>query len=212
MGKERQKSFSVTTPAKGASEKDLRALEKSLGMEIPLDFREFLKRNDGGVPSKTDIDFGPGPYQDARICYFFSVKATPLKRIEHACNEYKERLPEGYFPIARDEGSNLFLLGQDNHVYFWDHELEETSEPLTHVARSFKSFLEMLYITEPSELKIATLYFADGTKVRRVLPCNTYSKTRRAVVPVESLKRGEKIEEFGDIRTVVEINIKVEGE
>jgi hypothetical protein len=210
MVKKDKKTYAISTSAPGAKETDLTALEKRIGKQIPKEFRDFLRVSDGGIPSKTEIDFGAGPYQDACVTEFFSAKGAGLHSIEYAVQEYKSRLPKGCFPIAKDDASNLFVLGSDKHVFFWNHELEGDSNALVHVANDFKSFLGMLSLREPLKASVATIFFTDGTRARRVLPCNTYSTTRIGVVSVESLKSGEEIEEFGERKTVRQVSIDIE--
>jgi hypothetical protein len=212
MVKKRTKKFAVTTSSPGASEASLIAAEKQFNLSIPSDFRDFLAANDGGSPSKTDVVFGEGHYQDARIRYFFSTSGPPRQRLAYAIDEYNTRIPPGFFPIACDESDNLFVMANDRKVYYWDHEYENEGilEPLRLVADSFHEFLGKLHNPSKLRLSIVVLEFADGTSVRRVLPQKTFSKTRNEVVPVEELHPGEVIEEFGVAKTLRNTTIVIE--
>jgi hypothetical protein len=41
---------------------------------------------------------------------------------------YAERIPGGLVPFASDSGGNLFLVGDHDLVWFWDHEREGGSD------------------------------------------------------------------------------------
>jgi hypothetical protein len=50
-------------------------------------------------------------------------------------NIFKNRIPNGFLPIAHDAGRGIVILGLygqfNNNVYFWDadHEVEDGEEP-----------------------------------------------------------------------------------
>lgn len=212
MAKKPSKNFAVKTSTSGASESALIAVEEQCNLPIPNDFREFLAVNDGGSPSKKDVIYGKGPYQDARIRYFFSTSGPPRQRLTYAINEYKTRIPSGNFPIACDESDNLFVIGSDRKIYYWDHEYEGegVAEQLSLVADSFHDFLDKLHKASKLQLTIVVLEFADGSSARRALPSKTYSKTRNKVVSVEELRAGEVIVEFGAEKTLKKTNTVTE--
>jgi hypothetical protein len=207
MGEDKVDPFQVQLEKRsaGASLVEIDKFEAATRERIPPDYRKFLTCQNGGAPVERNFEFGTGPYQDSVLREFFS-----LKGLKHALTVYRGRIPDSAFPIAADQFDNLIVIsrarGSKNQVLFWDHEQELHNGPLSPVAKNLASFLKML---EPDTLvthDIATMTYADGTTVRRVLPFRVVSLDRnKKVVGLEELSIGERFDDFGEIRTVAHI-------
>lgn len=135
------------------SEKQLLDLESKFGIKLPEDYRNFLKKYNGGYPQPDGFDFANGE-DGSSVDKFLEISDSVNESIIEYFNNYKDRIPENYFPIAKDPGGNLILIGinnADSKVYFWDHEneIEEGDIPsmdnMHLIACNFKEFIDSLY-------------------------------------------------------------------
>jgi hypothetical protein len=60
------------------------------------------------------------------------------------CRNYAGRVPADLVPFANDSGGNLFLVGGDDLVWFWDHEREGTPDAARPMNESLDHFLGVL--------------------------------------------------------------------
>lgn len=138
------------------SEQEIFNLENKLGIYFPKDYIEFLKKNNGGYPDPDGFDFSNGD-DGSSIDRFFSISDSKNESIIEYYSNYKNRIPKGYFPIAKDPGDNLIII-DINHdksiVYFWDHESEAEDGDIpgmgnVHlIASSFTEFIDNLFEIE----------------------------------------------------------------
>jgi hypothetical protein len=127
---------------------DIDKLEADLGFALPLEYREFLKDHNGGLPENylfVDDDdeiavrffgIGLGPEFD-----YDDVLAT-LQRLE-------DRIPAGFMPIGADPGGNLVLLGTEGdrkgRVFYLDLDAEPGApSSVRQLSQSLRSFAETL--------------------------------------------------------------------
>lgn len=138
------------------SEQQLMNLERELGMEIPVEYRKFLRDYNGGYPQPDGFDFADGS-DGSSIDRFLGISDSKNEDIIEYFNNYKSRIPDGYFPIAKDPGGNLILVKEDSpgsEVYFWDHEneAEDGASPgmnnMHLISLFFNDFINNLYEIE----------------------------------------------------------------
>ncbi|WP_353613689.1 SMI1/KNR4 family protein [Mangrovibacter phragmitis] len=107
------------------------------GQPQPNSFRFFSDRNDA---SSVDRFLSLGKEKNSNLLRYY--------------NNYQDRIPLGFIPIAHDAGGNLVIMGlktDNNKVYFWDHEFEvdEGEQPnmdnVHLISQSFSIFLNDLY-------------------------------------------------------------------
>ena len=137
-------------------EKDLVNLESQLGIKLPNAYREFLKKNNGGYPQPDGFDFADGE-DGSSVDKFLEISGSKNESIIEYFNNYKDRIPKNYFPVAKDPGGNLILIGINNvraDVYYWDHENEAEDgdipwmDNMHLVASNFDEFINNLYEIE----------------------------------------------------------------
>lgn len=131
-------------------EVELRDFEWTNNIKLPVDYRDFLLRFNGGKPS---LDRNERP--DTVVTYILGMHngeyyASLYKHIDM----FKNRLPVSTFPIATDPFGNLFIMSLHpeghGHIYFWDHEGEPEyqdghyTDNCSFVAYSFTEFINSL--------------------------------------------------------------------
>ncbi len=143
----------------GDTEPRIQELERSIGSELPSDYREFLAVYGGATFSKPfEAPIAePGHFDEYACPTAFLGFYKPNSGSAHALDVmdgvryYKNRVPKGYIPIAQAIGGNLILLGVETanrgKVLYWDH---ETSDVFA-VADSFSEFLSQLTLTDEED-------------------------------------------------------------
>lgn len=128
-------------------------LEKNLAITLPSQYREFLKKYNGGYPTP-DGFFLKDKSDGSSIDRFLGIDVGEHSNLEKYLDIYKDRIPKNLFPIAHDPGGNLIVIGlsgdTSDKIYFWDHEREpdgyEPGMSNVHlIADSFEEFLGCLY-------------------------------------------------------------------
>jgi hypothetical protein len=114
-------------------------LENKTDINIPLNYKEFLLKNNGGYPKKRGFLYRVQTNgRRAVVNKFLGIHDGENNNLYKYLITYKireKRLPSNLIPIANDPGGNLICLsinGEDvGKVYFWDHDLEaeEGQEP-----------------------------------------------------------------------------------
>lgn len=135
------------------SEADVLDLERLLGAALPGEYRRFLSRFNGGIPTPDIVDVPEYPDSPTDVQVFFGVR----RPVETSClgwnlTTFAGRLGEDILPIATDSGGNLFCLSlrtEDRGAVLYC-DLESTfgdmdADPKSYlVASSFGSFLRGL--------------------------------------------------------------------
>ncbi len=198
----------------GASAEALEDFERETGVKIPPDYRRFLMAQNGGPPVRRNFAYGPGPYQDSVLRHFLGVGCPRSYDVRHFLKVYEARLPAKTFPIAADEFDNLVLISRErgaaNKILFWDHERELTGNPLSPIAENLEEFLSVLTPDVFRECEIATITFADGETCRQVLPSRYQLKDSGKVIEIPDLKPGDRVNDFGEVKTIVRIEFSRE--
>jgi SMI1/KNR4 family protein SUKH-1 len=96
-------------------------------IQFPQSYVEFLLRNNGGRPTPDNFEFADD--SDASVVdSFLSVGGPNCVDLDWYLEIFRERIPRDFFPIAKDPGGNLLLMGWNgkytNQIYFWDHDFE----------------------------------------------------------------------------------------
>jgi len=135
----------------------LETFEQYLGFKFQKEYRDFLKKYNGGEPKKKIFCFKNNvSLGKSVIDTFFGFVPDKNENILLHFKNYQVRIPWNMFPIARDDFGNRILLsvkGPDRgKIYFWDHEMEADTDHgetpdysnLTLIADSFDEFIQNL--------------------------------------------------------------------
>lgn len=134
---------------------ELVSFEARHGLKLPEDYRNFLLKVNGGMPSPS-LCLWPDGGDFVAVVYGFH-HAEEWMRLEQAMTEF-DVVASGYLPVAISNGGNYFLLSlkeaDAGSIHFWDHELEDVDpvmfEELVQVAPSFSHFVNNL-VEAPAE-------------------------------------------------------------
>ncbi len=139
------------------SEKDIVELESIYKIQLPINYRNFLIKYNGGRPEPDCFNFKDGT-SGSDINMFFGLCKDYNYNLTAQIEIFKDRIPYSLFSIAEDSGGNIICIGIKGEylgkIYFWDHELEaDVGEVpdfsnITLIADSFQEFLDGLYDLE----------------------------------------------------------------
>lgn len=115
----------IKDPGPPVSEADVAALEQRLGLRIPVPFRAFLLRFNGGKPSPNVVDVGGYAGSPTDVQVVFGVgREVESSGLEWNVRTLAERFGATYLPVACDSGGCIFgvsLRDADfGRVYFFD--------------------------------------------------------------------------------------------
>lgn len=136
-------------------ELQIQAIEDTLGVTLPKDYRQFLLGCNIGVPEKNQV-ITAGVTTSVHV--FFGVSDNRLHDLVKKNQEtYFGRLPAGVLAIAACAGGNLICLQlETGAVFFWDHEEEASPDEPTYenmemIAPSFDRFLNAIEPFNPED-------------------------------------------------------------
>ena len=137
-------TYAMTTANGRATDSAIRALEDHLGVDLPSDYKRFLKQCNGGKPENDEVKIdGWGITGIQRFNGLALGDCYDIEKITQLllCGD---RI--AYLPIASEPGgSNFFLCvsGADyGSVYFKDH--HDSNNKMFLLAESFDRFFDSL--------------------------------------------------------------------
>jgi hypothetical protein len=133
-------------------EEDIVEVEKVLNFSLPIQYRSFLLKQNGGHPQPNKFNIEGDPENISRVDGFNYIKNGDFLDLLNTWEVYQGRIPKEFISIAFDPGGNQICIGVSNpyygQIYFWDHE-EEGDEETTYdnlylIAESFDKFMNNL--------------------------------------------------------------------
>jgi len=145
--------FEPGTSSKPPPEARLRSLQKYLGVSLPRDYIEFLRRSNGGVPIDKFFNLGSNEKVVERLLPLLAdYKTDPLGDydVEVVWSQIEGRLDDSLVPFAVLFAGDFLCFdsdaGDEPSVVLWDHERSRQNKPFTvPVAASFREFAAMLH-------------------------------------------------------------------
>jgi hypothetical protein len=124
------------TPA----ELDAYCAANRLALPEPLR-RQLLDQNGGAPTAEVRVDLPGG--DETELLGLFGIRMRNLSaELAWNAETFTGRVPDGMIPFANDAGGNLFLVGTDGTVSFWDHEREGSPRALCPLDQSLDRFLD----------------------------------------------------------------------
>lgn len=132
-------------------ENDITLLEQYFKVELPQDFKEFIKINDGANPNLKALDFS------GMVEKVFSGLLPVREENDYSepiidiIEDLEENLPSFILPFGEDPFGNLYCFDYRNVVtpiiVYWDHDLDlDEPKQFLLVANSFTELQEKLYL------------------------------------------------------------------
>lgn len=129
-------------------------------VELPLDYKNFIKKNNGGIPEKRSFHCEGHDYLMTRfLCILeeptehnlgiFDIDAVKTQLDERLMDD-EDRLGVALLPIAVLFSGDFLCLDYRNspscpNVCIWDHENSDEYKPVSYpIANHFNDFLAML--------------------------------------------------------------------
>lgn len=140
------------------TESKIKKFEEKLSINIPLQYRNFLLAQNGGIPEKSTFllkDKKNNRDEEISIEWFLGIKTKDYDDLKSILSTFKKRIPTQLFPIALAGGDSLICLGTTgkylDKIYFWDREEELEKNDLSYfgniyfLGNNFSDFLKKLY-------------------------------------------------------------------
>ena len=135
-----------------AVEDNILRIEKSYGIELPMDYKEFLNKYNGGYTPKTKFKIGK---VSSDIRGFYGVGKVKLSLDSVYIEEW---LDKRVLPIACDYYGNYIVIGiskeNQGEIFFCDHEKEYNHENVSPNLKSFIKACKSEQISEASKRSI----------------------------------------------------------
>ena len=142
-----------------ATIEDISNFEKIISGNLPSDYKDFLMKYNGGQPQPNSFGFFSDRNDESMVDQFLSLGREKHSNLLSYYENYKDRIPSDFIPIAHDAGGNLIIMelkSNSNRIYFWDHELEADEdegeipnmENVYYINQSFTKFINDLYLFE----------------------------------------------------------------
>ncbi|HYO55635.1 SMI1/KNR4 family protein [Archangium sp.] len=135
--------------------------EQEAGGPLPLEYKRFLERFNGGSPTPSGFRIRWSGQEWAErwstdmVQQFLGIQEGSPADLLSDVRVYRGRIPADTIPIGYDPGGNLLLLGvrgaNTGKVFFWlqDYEIREGGEPdyrnVGEVAPNLDAFLDSLF-------------------------------------------------------------------
>lgn len=117
----------------GNEEASIASLEQKYRIRLPAQYRNFLRKYNGGYTPKTEFTVGK---ISSDLRGFLGLGNVELSFNDIPVGNW---VKNNLFPVACDSFGNFIAINLDNeNVYFVDHENEGNAE---HIASSFEFFL-----------------------------------------------------------------------
>lgn len=158
---EKMSQFSIKSYVqKTHDENEVKDIEKSLSIDLPEDYKNFLLKYGECMIMEDDLVFPvleDNPLADEGVMSFGFFYGLEKNRydIRNIRDIYFDQMPEWVLPIADAEGGDQICIAvkgeKTGKIYFWDHELRNGQQDLFLIANSFNDFIQSLFVQETSE-------------------------------------------------------------
>jgi len=149
------KDIVVIDSEKNITKSDIYLLEAKLGINLPIEYKDFLLLHNGGRPEKDHYGFVENDNGSVLDWFFAIYKGDNCINLLKEFLRHENRIPKEFIPIARDPGSNIVCLGVNGSeygkVYFWEFDQavpygeEPNFDNMYLLANNFTDFINGLY-------------------------------------------------------------------
>ena len=126
-------------------QEDLEMLESRVGMPLPEEYVEFLKRSNGGSPEEDEAIWDGRLGEDALYLQYFLPVTKDTPNVSSALEAFPVKLAEELIPVCLLGGGSYLLLNlADGSVCLWDYDSDE----VTRIAGSLSEFFSKGQMSE----------------------------------------------------------------
>jgi len=132
----------------------IEGVEQRLKLKLPYEYKEFLMKYNGGIPSSNIVTYYDHLGRSTRSVVDYFLAIYDEYGYDNLVIKYEyfissNRIPLGILPIASDPFGNLICIStreKDNgKIYFLDHELDQSDYGnLGVISNNFSEFLRSL--------------------------------------------------------------------
>jgi hypothetical protein len=149
-------SWAITPEFDPVFPDELEEYERSIGLLLPEDYRQFLLAHNGGILCPDQLDI-PDTDHAVIVDFLYGVSKTRIPGdLAYELEQHRGDLPEGFLPIGHDPGGSPFLLATSGEhrgrVFFWDRTWffkDSSATGNTYwLADNFPALLDSLYEAE----------------------------------------------------------------
>ncbi len=126
-----------------ATEDDLAAIERGFGRPLPEDYKEFLRRHNGGSP-RVSVFYPSGSPKELWGVNDFYTTGRGVGSVLFELAEYG--LAPQYLPIARDAGDSQIVLNYEGDQTRVGLCIYDENWRYLEVAPTFSAFLDLLHL------------------------------------------------------------------
>jgi len=139
----------LTECGPAVTDADVATLERFLGTRLPVAYRAFLARYNGGKPIKPTFQVPTHPEGSLELELFFGLtRDEGTANLEWNYRTHRTALGKNLLPIGRTATNDLLALGltgdKRDWVLFYDAIEEEPSAKLHTVSEGFAAFMASL--------------------------------------------------------------------
>ena len=134
---------------------DLVKYEFDFGFQFPTEYKNFLKKSNGGTPDLKKFDLEGKVKEGIAIDFFLGIGVEKEKNIFYILKINKASIPKGLIPFAITEDAGVLFIGVGDEsfekIFFWDRgglsnpPKAEEGKNLFPVASSFEDFFNGIY-------------------------------------------------------------------
>lgn len=137
------------------------SLMKEVNNSLPEEYINYLISYNGGTVSPACFDISEKEGATIVSAFYGLHNGPNFNRLDKVNETFKDRIANNYFTIASDTTGNqicICLDGKDKDaIYFWDHELEGSTDCLIKISNSLGKFWDLLYEFELKTDEISDL-------------------------------------------------------
>lgn len=125
------------------SEEDIRSLEGTLAVALPVDYKSFIREHDGARPKPNAVELSGG--RELVMERLLRIEAGIKGNLTSTADALKKRDQQSLVPFGSDPFGNLFCFKYSGRtakaVVFWNHESNTSSM----ICGTFSELLESLH-------------------------------------------------------------------
>ena len=93
-----------------ATLEDISNFEKIIKDNLPTDYKDFLMQYNGGQPQPSSFRFFSDRNDGSSVDQFLNLGREKHSNLLNYYENYKDRIPSDFIPIAHDAGGNLIIM------------------------------------------------------------------------------------------------------